>query len=62
MIRIYNHYISRTVFLLVSTEIIVLMTVFYNGMLLRFPNEDDVSVSFETFVLFFLKPLLSHSS
>lgn len=53
MLRIYNHYVSRTALLLVSTEIFVLMTVFYIGMLLRFPDAPDVTVSFETFTLFF---------
>lgn len=53
MLRIYNHYISRTVFLLVSTEIFVLMAVFYAGAFIRFPDDDEMSVSYETFAHFF---------
>jgi len=53
MLRIYNHYISRTAFLLFSTELFVLMTVFYIGILIRFPDAVEVSVSFETFAHFF---------
>jgi len=52
MLRIYNHYISRTVFLLFCTEVFVLMTVFYISIFLRFPDNEDVTVSYETFVLF----------
>ncbi|MBA4143904.1 MAG: TIGR03013 family PEP-CTERM/XrtA system glycosyltransferase [Nitrosospira sp.] len=36
MLRIYNHYISRTAVLLVGTEIVVLMLVVYFGASLRF--------------------------
>ena len=52
MLRIYNHYISRTVLLLISTEVFVLMTVFYISAFLRFPDSEDVTVSYETFALF----------
>ena len=52
MLRIYNHYISRTVLLLISTEVFVLMTVFYISAFLRFPYSEDVTVSYETFALF----------
>ena len=52
MLRISNHYISRTVFLLFSTEILVLMAVFYISIFLRFPDEEDVRVSFETSAFF----------
>jgi len=38
MLRIYNHYISKTVILLIGTETLVLMTVFYLGIMLRFPD------------------------
>ena len=52
MLRISNHYISRTVFLLFSTEIFVLMVIFYISILLRFPDTEDVRVSFETSTFF----------
>jgi len=39
MLRIYNHYISKTVILLIGTEVLVLMAIFYLGILLRFPYE-----------------------
>ena len=52
MLRISNHYISRTVLLLISTEVFVLMTVFYISAFLRFPDSEDVTVSYETFALF----------
>ncbi len=38
MLRIYNHYISRTVILLLGTEVLVLVFIFYLGILLRFPD------------------------
>ena len=38
MLRIYNHYISRTVILLLGTEVLVLMSMFYLGIILRFPD------------------------
>ena len=53
MLRIYNHYISRTVLLLISTEVFVLMTIFYIGTFLRYPDDDELSVSYETFAHFF---------
>ena len=53
MLRIYNHYISRTVFLLFSTEIFALITVFYVSAFLRFPDDDEMSISYETFAHFF---------
>jgi len=53
MLRFYNHYISRTVLLLVSTELFVLTSVFYIGTFLRFPDDDEISVSYETFAHFF---------
>jgi sugar transferase (PEP-CTERM system associated) len=53
MLRIYNHYISKTVLLLVSTEVFVLMTTFYTGTFLRYPEDDELSVSYETFAHFF---------
>jgi len=53
MLRIYNHYISRTVFLLISTEVLVLMTIFYIGAFVRYPDDDEMSVSYETFAHFF---------
>ena len=53
MLRIYNHYISRTVFLLFSTEIFALMMVFYVSAFVRFPDDDEMSVSYETFAHFF---------
>ena len=52
MLRIYNHYISRTVFLLFSTEMLALMMVFYISAFLRFPDDDEMSVSYETFAHF----------
>jgi len=39
MFRIYNHYISSTVILLIGTEVLVLMAMFYLGIILRFPYE-----------------------
>ncbi|MCK5715147.1 MAG: sugar transferase, partial [Nitrosomonadaceae bacterium] len=50
MLRIYNHYISSTVILLIVTEVLVLMAMFYVGTFLRFP--DETSVSYETFSRF----------
>jgi sugar transferase (PEP-CTERM system associated) len=50
MFRIFNHYISSTVILLIATEVIVLIATFYVGTFLRFPNE--TSVSYETFSRF----------
>jgi len=38
MLRIFNHYISRTVILLLGTELLVLMSMFYLGIILRFPD------------------------
>ena len=52
MLRISKHYISRTVFLLFSTEAFVLTMVFYISAFLRFPDSEDVTVSYETFALF----------
>ncbi len=46
MLRIYNHYISSTVILLIATEVLVLMAMFYVGTFLRFPDE---TFSYETF-------------
>ena len=42
MFRIYNHYISSTVVLLVSIEIAVLMMAFYLGISLRFIDQVDL--------------------
>ena len=38
MLRIYNHYISSTVLLLIATEVLVLMAIFYLGITVRYPN------------------------
>ncbi len=38
MLRIFNHYISSTVILLLGTELLVLMSMFYLGIILRFPD------------------------
>ena len=38
MLRIYNHYISRTVILLIGTEALVLMFTFYLGTTVRYPH------------------------
>jgi sugar transferase (PEP-CTERM system associated) len=39
LLRIYNHYISRTTVLLISTEVFVLMIAFYLGTGLRFVSQ-----------------------
>lgn len=38
MFRLYNHYISSTVILLISTEVLVLMAMFYIGITVRFTH------------------------
>jgi len=38
MLRIFNHYISSTVILLIATELFVLMATFYLGITVRFPH------------------------
>lgn len=42
MFRIYNHYISRTAILLISTEVLVLMVAFYLGASLRFFGQSEL--------------------
>ena len=49
MFRIYNHYISRTVILLISTEVLVLILIFYLGIFIRYPDDNEISFSYETF-------------
>jgi hypothetical protein len=46
MLRIYNHYISSTVLLLIATEVLVLMAIFYLGITVRYPN-----VAFDYYLL-----------
>jgi len=38
MFRIYNHYISGTTILLIVTEMLVLMAIFYLGITIRYPD------------------------
>ena len=42
MLRIYNHYISRTALLLISAEVFVLMVAFYLGASLRFFGQGEL--------------------
>lgn len=42
LLRIYNHYISRTAILLISTEVFVLMVTFYFGANLRFFGQSEL--------------------
>lgn len=42
LLRIYNHYISRTAILLISTEVFVLMVAFYLGASLRFFGQSEL--------------------
>lgn len=49
LLRIYNHYISRTKVLLISTEVFVLMVVFYLGAGIRFSgNVEPLPFSFSS--------------
>ena len=53
MLRIYNHYISRTAIALISTELLVLISIFYLAIMLRFSEATLDSFSYENFWEFF---------
>lgn len=50
MFRFYNHYISSTVILLISTEVLVLMATFYIGITVRFTH---ISLGYELLTNYF---------
>ncbi len=50
MFRFYNHYISSTVILLISTEVLVLMATFYIGIMVRFTH---ISLGYELLTNYF---------